>query len=150
MISHPNFSITTTGTEVAKAFADQIKGKTVIITGCSPNNIGKATAQAVAGAHVGTLVISGRSASKLDTVADALLAEHPQVNVRKLIMDLSSQESVRRAAKEVNMYEENVDVLINCAAVLAHPRYNSMSVFDLNSPILIHSSDAKSRTMASN
>jgi len=42
MISHPNFSGTTTGTEVASAFADQIRGKTVIITGCSPNNIGKA------------------------------------------------------------------------------------------------------------
>jgi len=71
---------------------------------------------------VGTLVISGRSASKLDTVADVLLAEHPQLNVRKLMMDLSSQESVRLAAKEVNEYEENGDILINCAAVLAHPR----------------------------
>jgi len=128
MVSHPNFDSTTTATEVAKVFADNVRGKTVLITGCSPNNIGFATAQAVATADVGLLIISGRSSSKLDKVADTLLATTPNLNLRRLIMDLSSQQSVKTAAKEVNAYQENIDVLVNCAGVMAYPRYVYQSI----------------------
>jgi NAD(P)-dependent dehydrogenase (short-subunit alcohol dehydrogenase family) len=121
MITHSDFHTKTAGTEVARAFADQIRDKTILITGCSPNNIGTATARAVSRAHASLIIISGQSDKKLDVVADLLLAEYPQLNIRKLIMDLSSHDSVRRAANEVSMYKENVDVLINCAAVIAHP-----------------------------
>ena len=122
MISHPDFDSTTTATEVAKAFVDDVRGKTVLITGCSPNNIGFATAKAVTTVDVGLLIISGRSSSKLDGVAKTLLATTPNLNLRKLIMDLSSQQSVKKAADELNTYDENIDVLINCAGVMAHPR----------------------------
>jgi len=128
MISHPEFGSTTTATEVAKVFADNIRGKTVLITGCSANNIGFATAQAVASADVGLLIISGRSSVKLDQVADTLLATTPDLNLRKLITDLSSQQSVKTAAKEVNAYLKSIDVLVNCAGVMAYPRYAYQSI----------------------
>ena len=128
MISHPDFGSTTTATEVAKVFAVNVRGKTVLITGCSPNNIGFATAQAVATADIGLLIISGRSSSKLDQVADTLLAITPDLSLRKLIMDLSSQQSVKTAAEQVNAYHENIDVLVNCAGVMAYPRYACQSI----------------------
>jgi len=128
MLSHPDFGSTTTATEVAKVFLSQIRGKTVIITGCSPNNIGFATAQAVATVDVALLIISGRSSNKLDQVAETLLITNPNMKLRKLIMDLSSQQSVKAAAEEVKAYRESIDVLVNCAGVMAYPRYACRSV----------------------
>ena len=38
-----------------------------------------------------------------------------------LVCDLSSQESIRKAAEEVNAYPESLDVMINSAGVMATP-----------------------------
>jgi len=128
MLSHPDFGSTTTATEVAKVFADNVRGKAVLITGCSPNNIGFATAQALASVDVGLLIISGRSSSKLDQVAGILLTTNPNLKLWMLIMDLSSQQSIKVAANEVNAYDENIDVLVNCAGVMAYPRYANQGI----------------------
>jgi len=90
MISHPDFDSTTIATSVVEVFADNVRGKTVLITGWGPNNIGFVTARAAASVDVGVLIISGRSSSKLDQVADTLLANTPKLNLRKLIMEMSS------------------------------------------------------------
>jgi hypothetical protein len=44
--SHPEFNKNTEGLEVAKAFADQISGKTILVTGVNLKGIGFATAEA--------------------------------------------------------------------------------------------------------
>jgi short-subunit dehydrogenase len=40
------------------------------------------------------------------------------VEVRLLQVDLSDMSSVKKAAEEVNGYKENIDIIINNAAVL--------------------------------
>ncbi|KAJ5548202.1 short-chain dehydrogenase [Penicillium frequentans] len=47
--------------------------------------------------------------------------ETPSARTRLLVCDLSSQESVRKAAEEVNAYPETIDVMINSAGVMATP-----------------------------
>ena len=44
--TYPNFGENTEGLEVAKAFAESIRGKTVLVTGVNRNGIGFTTAQA--------------------------------------------------------------------------------------------------------
>ena len=63
------------------------------------------------------LILAGRSISKLETTAQAIAALNPLVKTRLLLLDLSSQKQVRRAADEVNGYDESIDVLVNNAAV---------------------------------
>jgi hypothetical protein len=45
--SHPEFNDQTEGLEVAKAFAEVIRGKTVIVTGVNLAGIGFATSEAI-------------------------------------------------------------------------------------------------------
>jgi hypothetical protein len=44
--THPEFNAKTEALEVAKAFSEGIRGKTVLITGGNPDGIGFATSQA--------------------------------------------------------------------------------------------------------
>lgn len=50
----------------------------------------------------------------------SIAAENPDVDIRTVILDLNSQASVRKAAKEIESFG-NVDVLINNAAVMMCP-----------------------------
>jgi hypothetical protein len=54
--THPDFDANTEGLEVAKAFADRISGKTVIVTGVNLNGIGFTTARAFV-SHMNTLIL---------------------------------------------------------------------------------------------
>lgn len=89
----------------------------VLITGAGLKGIGGATAEAFASQMPATLIVSGRSKAKLQDMVSALNKAYPNVHVKSLVMDLSSQASVRAAAKEVRAYPENIDILINNAGV---------------------------------
>lgn len=67
------------------------------------------------------MVLAGRNLETLQATENAIKAETPDANTRLLIIDLSSQESVRRAAAEVNNYPERLDHLINNAGIMAAP-----------------------------
>uniref|UniRef100_A0A0D2XYN1 Double substrate-specificity short chain dehydrogenase/reductase 2 n=1 Tax=Fusarium oxysporum (strain Fo5176) TaxID=660025 RepID=A0A0D2XYN1_FUSOF len=116
--TNPDFGANTEATEVAKAFTDGIRGKTVLITGVNRGGIGFATAQAFSPAHV---ILAGRSASKAKESIDELKAEFPDVDYRFLEVDLSSQASVRNAAKEFLSWSDipAIDLIINSAGVMA-------------------------------
>ncbi|KAJ7494124.1 hypothetical protein FB451DRAFT_1216032, partial [Mycena latifolia] len=88
-MSLPTFTFSTTANEVAYAFAEQIRGKNVLITG--------------------TLRLS----------EEAIKKEVPEANVRPLVLDLSSLAAVRKAAAAVNAYPEPLHVLIHNAAAMA-------------------------------
>lgn len=47
--SHPEFNEHTEGLDVAKAFPESIRGKTVIVTGVNKHGIGYTTAEAFVG-----------------------------------------------------------------------------------------------------
>ncbi|KAF7307620.1 Short-chain dehydrogenase/reductase family protein [Mycena indigotica] len=119
-MSSPTFDVNTTAKDVAAAFPEQIKGKTVLITGTSLKSIGFTTAQAFA-KDVGLLIITGRSHEKLKATEAALKTEFPGANIRPLVLDLASRTSVRKAAAEVNSYSEPLHILIHNAADVIGP-----------------------------
>ncbi|RYP19845.1 hypothetical protein DL765_003099 [Monosporascus sp. GIB2] len=118
--THPEFNANTEGLEVAKAFVDGVRGKTIIVTGANRSGVGFSTAQAFASQSPAHIILTGRNPAKIAECIDALKAEYPDVDYRALKMDLSSQKSVRAAAAEVLAWPdvEAVDILVNNAAVM--------------------------------
>ncbi|KAF7302795.1 Short-chain dehydrogenase/reductase family protein [Mycena kentingensis (nom. inval.)] len=114
-MSFPIFNFNSTAEDVASAFAEQIKGKTVLVTGTALTSIGFTTARAIA-QYAGLVIVTGRSADRLKLVKKAIESELPSARIRPLVLDLSSQAAVRKAAAEVNAYAEPLDVLIHNAA----------------------------------
>ncbi|PKS08009.1 hypothetical protein jhhlp_006621 [Lomentospora prolificans] len=121
--TYPEFSIDTEGLEVTKAFADQVRGKTVIVTGVNRAGIGFTTAHALASQGPAHLIAAGRNLSKLQESIDAIKAEFPNVDYRALKVDLSSQASVRSAAAEVLSWDDipAINILINSAGIMCVP-----------------------------
>ncbi|KAH8680750.1 putative short-chain dehydrogenase [Xylariales sp. PMI_506] len=121
--THPEFDVKTEALEVAKAFPENIRGKTVIITGVNQGGIGFYTAQAFASQSPAHLIVAGRSLPRLQKSIDALKADYPDVPYHALEIDLSSQKSVRAAAAELLSWSNIpvVDILVNNAAIMCIP-----------------------------
>ncbi|KAJ7446552.1 hypothetical protein FB451DRAFT_1055102 [Mycena latifolia] len=117
-MTFPAFSSSTTAEEVVAAFAEEIKGKNVLITGTSLNGIGFEAARTIA-KHAHLLVItcpnSERSPSESPHCFFAI-AKHAMSNIRPVVLDLSSLATTRAAAAEINAHPEPLHVLINAAA----------------------------------
>lgn len=119
------WTATTSGQAVAAHFANQIKDKIILLTGPSLEGIGLATAQALAAHGPRLLILAGRNITKLEAARDVILKDSPTVSIRLLQVDLSSMASVRAAAEQVNKYEENIDIVINNAAVMGEQKITS-------------------------
>ena len=65
-----------------------------------------------------------------DTIA-RIKAETPSVKLRPLVLDLGSIEPIRKAAKEVNEYKENVDVAINNNGIMGIPYGKTIDGFEI-------------------
>lgn len=105
-------------------YAPIIKGKTILTTGVTLKGLGAAFVEAAAAASPELLILAGRNASKLRELSESIVAAHPGVKTRHLVVDLSSMDSVRRAAEEVNDGWGDVpkiDVVVNNAGVMAIP-----------------------------
>jgi short chain dehydrogenase len=110
-----------TSEEVAAQFKDNIKGKVILITGCSPNGLGAETARAIATQNPALLILAGRNKVSIEETEKNIKEKIPDAGTRFLMLDLASLSSVRKAAAEVNSYAETIDVLINNAAIMAGP-----------------------------
>jgi NAD(P)-dependent dehydrogenase (short-subunit alcohol dehydrogenase family) len=117
------FGLKTDGSVVAAAFTASIKGRTILITGVNKLGIGYATVQAFASQFPRCLILTGRSEAKLQECLDSLRQEHSGVEFRSLILDLSSQKSVRMAASQLLGWEDmpTIDIIINNAGVMNIP-----------------------------
>ncbi|RFU25919.1 hypothetical protein B7463_g10415, partial [Scytalidium lignicola] len=122
MTSHPEFGKKTTCEDVVEAFADVVKGKTIVITGVSPNGLGEAMAKALATKSPANLIFTALSVSKAESVANDIKHLHPSLNIQILQLDLSSLKSVRVAtATLLKLVSTSIDILINNAGVMAIP-----------------------------
>ncbi|CAK5264520.1 unnamed protein product [Mycena citricolor] len=110
----PTFHFNTTAEDVATAFAEQIQGKNVLVTGTSLNGIGFETARAVA-KYANLVIVTGYNKERLGLTQTELQKDGPHAEIRPLVLDLASLKDVRRAAAEVNAYAEPIQVLINNA-----------------------------------
>jgi len=137
MATHSAFKDSTTGAEVVAAFPQNVKDRicasccagpvlynrltwhsvAVVVTGPTAGSIGSAVLLALAKGQPASLVIAGRTPSKFQTVVDEITRDYPTVKVVTVVLDLSSQESVRTAARQILENDEipRVDVLINNA-----------------------------------
>ena len=95
---------------------NDMQGKTCLITGAT-DGIGFVAAREMArkGANV---VIVGRNVIKTDDAVKRIIAESGNDNVRFLLTDLSSQEEVRRLAREARELLPRLDVLLNNAGAI--------------------------------
>ncbi|KAJ7649410.1 hypothetical protein DFH06DRAFT_553499 [Mycena polygramma] len=114
-MSLPAFTFNTTAEEVATTFAEQIRGKNVLITGTFINGMGFETARVLA-KHANLVIITGYNTERLKLTEEAIKKESPDANIRPLVLDLASLAAVRKAAAEVNEYPEPIHVLIHNAA----------------------------------
>lgn len=123
MASHIEFNRETTAEQVAAAFSTQIAGKTVLITGVSPNGLGAAAALALSKYSPGKLILTARTPNKAAAVVDHLKTMHARSETHYAIveLDLSSLASVRTAAFEIRTLAPTLDVIINNAGVMAIP-----------------------------
>src|SRR6476469_55089 len=95
-------------------------GRTAVVTGAN-TGLGYETAAALAakGAHV---VLAVRNTDKGDDAAARIGAAHPGASVAVQELDLTSLDSVRRAADELRATHDTIDVLINNAGVMMTPK----------------------------
>jgi NAD(P)-dependent dehydrogenase (short-subunit alcohol dehydrogenase family) len=94
--------------------------KVVMVTGASAG-IGKATAKQLA--DIGTnVVMVVRNQSKGEQARQEILSKIPSANLTLLLADLSSQADIHRLAKDFKQRFNQLDVLINNAAIIPKER----------------------------
>ncbi|KAL6795027.1 NAD(P)-binding protein [Trichoderma sp. SZMC 28012] len=110
-----------TGSELVAEYAPIIKGKTILTTGVSPNSLGARYVETLAAAEPKLLILAGRDLAKVNQTAEAIKKAHPDVQTKVLQLDLSSFASTRKAAAEVNSWDDvpAIDVLMNNAGIMA-------------------------------
>ncbi|CAH0395593.1 unnamed protein product [Bemisia tabaci] len=116
---------------------DRIDGTTAVVTGSS-SGIGRVTAKELykAGARVIMACIEESSAAErvAEGIRKEVEASHPQLKVGALIvkkLDLSSLESIRKFADDLNESEEKINILINNAGILTRERRVTKDGFEL-------------------
>ena len=93
----------------------------VLITGISPKSIGEGLALALAAHRPRLLILASRTLPKIQAVSRGIHKLHPRVKVQEVIVDLSSQKSVRAAAEScktiIGKGGSGLDVLFNNAGI---------------------------------
>ncbi|KAL6882488.1 NAD(P)-binding protein [Trichoderma longibrachiatum] len=112
-----------TGPELVAEYAPIIKGKTILTTGVSPNSLGAHYVETIAAGQPKLLILAGRDLAKVNQTAETVNKRYPDVQTRVLQLDLGSFAAVRRAAAEVNSWDDvpAIDVLMNNAGIMAVP-----------------------------
>ncbi len=97
-----------------------MKGKVCLITGAN-GGLGQATALELARLNA-TVVLACRDRTRGETALTAIRTATGNPSVALLLVDLSSQKSVRTLVNEFNQKYDKLDVLINNAAVFTSKR----------------------------
>lgn len=115
---------TTLASKIAAEHASIIAGKIILTTGVTQGGLGATFVAEVAKHKPALLILAGRTPAKVQATADQI-ASNPEsagVKTRVLALDLSSQQQIREAAKEVLAYpEDHIDVVVNSAGTMGGP-----------------------------
>ena len=106
-----------------------LAGRTILVTGTTVGGLGHHTALELArrGARV---VLTGRSAERVDATEQAILAEVATATLEKVELDLADLASVRRAAATVAGMGP-LAALVNNAGVMGTPYHRTVDGFEL-------------------
>ena len=106
-----------------------MNGKICLVTG-GTNGIGKSTALELARMGA-TVVIVGRDAQKTSEVVQEIRAASGNPNVDSLLADLSSQQEVRRLAKDFKSKYSHLHILLNNAGAVFMQRQLSVDGIEM-------------------
>ncbi|OQV08771.1 hypothetical protein CLAIMM_12994 [Cladophialophora immunda] len=115
----------TTGVEVVTELADQIKGKTFVITGASDKGLGAETAIALARGNPAHLVLTARAQVRVDPVIARIKDINASIKATFVPIELDDFDSVRSAADDINKSVDRIDCLINNAGIMAVDEYKT-------------------------
>lgn len=118
------FTSTTEGAEIVEAFAKQVEGKTIVITGPSANGLGAQTAIELAAANPKELIFAGRTMATLEPVIESIRKIGRNISITFVQLDLANLASVRKAAETISSSVDKIDMLINNAGVMAVKEYS--------------------------
>jgi NAD(P)-dependent dehydrogenase (short-subunit alcohol dehydrogenase family) len=94
-------------------------GRTALVTGTTVGGLGHYTALELARAGA-TVVLAGRTDAKLVDTADTIRADVPDARLERLVVDVSSLDSVRSAAGRAEAFGP-MNILVNNAGIMATP-----------------------------
>ncbi|KAG0645867.1 Translocon at the inner envelope membrane of chloroplasts 32 [Hyphodiscus hymeniophilus] len=117
------FDKTTSGDEVVRTFAEQVRGKTIVITGPSSGGLGAQTALCLSQAKPAEILLLGRDESKTSSVTEEIKSISPQTLVKFVHIDLASYSSIRAAVATIDKSVPEIDILINNAGIMAVTDY---------------------------
>ena len=117
------------GKDWTEADIPDLTGRTAIVTGAN-TGLGLETARALA-EHGATVVLAVRNLEKGQAALASIRARRKDARVSLHALDLSSLESVRRAAGELAAAHERIDLLVNNAGVMYTPQSRTADGFEL-------------------
>jgi NAD(P)-dependent dehydrogenase (short-subunit alcohol dehydrogenase family) len=123
----------TTGAQIVNDFSEHVKGRTFLITGPSEGGIGAQTAISLAQGAPNTIILVGRSLTKIQPTIDHIHRLSPTTTTIFIPVELSSLSSVRAAAQSIleDPTIPKIDVIINNAAIMICPYELSIDGYEL-------------------
>ncbi|KIM96113.1 hypothetical protein OIDMADRAFT_44862 [Oidiodendron maius Zn] len=115
------YNADTTAEQVALDCRSQIANKTILVTGVSPGGLGAQFAITIAKYEPACIILAARNISKVEATAREITAAAPAVRTWPIELDLGSQNQIREAAAKINALDENLDVIVNNAGIMACP-----------------------------
>ena len=120
------FGAETTADEVLDGM--ELNGKVVLITG-GTSGLGEESARALA-AHGAQVIITGRNIEKANSVADSI-SKSTGMPVETEQLELGSSRSIRSFADRILQRQQEIDMLILNAGVMACPQAKTADGFEL-------------------
>jgi NAD(P)-dependent dehydrogenase (short-subunit alcohol dehydrogenase family) len=96
-----------------------LAGRTYVVTGGN-SGIGFEASRLLAGRGA-RVIMASRNAARASAAVEAIKADQPEARVEYVLLDLSSLDSVRRAAAEISSMTESIDALILNAGIMMLP-----------------------------
>ncbi|KAA8916851.1 hypothetical protein TRICI_000970 [Trichomonascus ciferrii] len=121
----------TTSDEAAAKYEENVKGKTVVVTGGTWGGIGAEAAKTIVKYGASLVIFTGRKTEIIKETLENIEKEVPNAPIKGVIMDLASFESIKKAVSEINSLIDRVDVLINNAGVMACPYSTTKDGFEM-------------------
>jgi NAD(P)-dependent dehydrogenase (short-subunit alcohol dehydrogenase family) len=127
------YGFSTTGKEIVADLTSNVKGRTFLVTGPSQGGLGAQTAISLAHGSPSTIILLGRSISKIQPVIDTIHTIDPSITTKFIPIELANLSSVRAVAKLIleDTSISKIDSVINNAAIMIHPYELSVDGYEL-------------------
>ena len=110
--------------------------RTAVLTGAA-SGIGAELAHGLAARGSG-LVLIDRDALRLDAVAERIRAEHPDLAVEALVVDLADRDAVTGTARDIRARHPAIGLLVNNAGIALGGMFEHLTVAEFESVLAVN------------